>query len=82
MTRITHTVPMQGCATIQRAPVTLPTIPGVEISNDRPDTAPRLPTICRKRVRPGIYGAARKAVMAPIINARIAAIREALEDAQ
>ena len=61
-------------------PVTLPPIPGLAIDTDRSETAPRLPIICRKRKREGVYGAARIAAHAPIINARIAAIREALEE--
>ena len=60
-------------------PVTLPPIPGLAIDTDRSETAPRLPIICRPKIR-GIHGAARIAAHAPIINARIAAIREALEE--
>lgn len=59
-------------------PVTLPPIPGLSIDTDRSETAPRQPIICRGKRR-GVYGAALRQAHAPIINARIQAIREVLE---
>lgn len=78
-TRTTHTIPRSTCMSGEapRVSVTLPAIPGVALTNDRPETAPTARIIRRKRR--GVYGAARIAAYAPIINARVRAIREALE---
>lgn len=78
MSRITHTVASSSSCGIFRASVTVPAIPGLSLDNDRSATAPRSPMICRPKRR-GTHGAALRQVHAPIINARIQAIREALE---
>lgn len=59
--------------------ITLPPTPGIIPATNRPDTAPRSPTICGQRRHGGIHGAA----LQEVIKQRVEWIRQAaMEDVE
>ena len=81
MSRTTHMVASQtysGTMDAPRMSITLPAVPGCQPDATHRDTAPPA-GIITPRLRT-LHGAARRAAHATVIAARIAAIREALED--
>lgn len=62
----------------QDSRITLPPVPGIIPATDRPETAPRSPTIRRSPARGGIHGAA----LREVIKRRVEWIRQAMQEAQ
>lgn len=81
MTTIQHTIPSRnycGGADLPRHKVTLPAIPGVQITLDRSDTAPRGGPITTAKRPP--YGAALRMQQRAAMQARVDAIKAALTE--